>query len=170
MAAAAQPPTITKVLVANRGEISCRLQAACHKLGLDAVAVFTAPDALSRHVLTARESVCLGDAPREYLNADKLLRVALDTGEGSSVLAGGLSLLTPVPQAGSSCARVCALELSWHCVHRMCPVAHPHCALARCARCRLPGGGARLRLPLREHRLCRGLRAARPGVPGPHRG
>jgi acetyl/propionyl-CoA carboxylase alpha subunit len=74
-------PSITKVLVANRGEISCRVQQACKKLGLDAVAVFTSPDALSKHVLGARESVCLGDSPKEYLNGDKLIEVALATGK-----------------------------------------------------------------------------------------
>lgn len=72
--------TISKVLVANRGEISCRLQKACKKLGLGAVAVFTEPDALSLHVLMASESVCLGEAPKEYLNKEKLIEIALATG------------------------------------------------------------------------------------------
>ena len=67
---------ITKVLIANRGEISCRGQRACKKMGLPFVAVFTSPDALSLHVLQAAESVCLGDSPKEYLNADKLIEIA----------------------------------------------------------------------------------------------
>lgn len=72
---------ITKLLVANRGEISCRAQRACKKLGMPCVAVFTDPDALSLHVLQAEESVCLGASPKEYLNAGKLIEVAKSTGE-----------------------------------------------------------------------------------------
>jgi urea carboxylase len=71
---------ITKLLIANRGEISVRAQRACAVLGLPCVAVFTSPDALSLHVLNAPESVCLGDTPKEYLNADRLLEVAAATG------------------------------------------------------------------------------------------
>jgi hypothetical protein len=73
--------TVTKVLIANRGEIACRAQRACKKLGLGCVAVFTEPDALSLHVLQAPESVCLGPSPKEYLNAAKLIEVAQSTGE-----------------------------------------------------------------------------------------
>jgi urea carboxylase len=72
------PPT--KVLIANRGEISLRAQRACAALGVPCVAVFAAPDALSLHVLRAAESVCLGPAPRAYLDADRLLEVAAATG------------------------------------------------------------------------------------------
>ena len=56
-------------------------QRACKKLGLGCVAVFTEPDALSLHVLGAPESVCLGASPKEYLNADRLIEVAKETGE-----------------------------------------------------------------------------------------
>jgi urea carboxylase len=71
---------VTKLLIANRGEISCRAQRACAELSIPCVAVFAAPDALSLHVLRAAESVCLGAAPKEYLNADRLLEVAAQTG------------------------------------------------------------------------------------------
>lgn len=71
---------VTKLLVANRGEISCRAQRACKKLGMPCVAVFTDPDALSLHVLQAAESVSLGASPKEYLNATKLIEVAKSTG------------------------------------------------------------------------------------------
>ena len=72
---------VTKVLIANRGEISLRAQRACEKLGIGCTAVFTEPDALSLHVLQAPESVCLGASPKEYLNAEKLIEVAKSTGE-----------------------------------------------------------------------------------------
>ena len=68
-----------KVLIANRGEISCRGQKACAVLGLQCVAVFTESDALSLHVLNAGESVCLGESPKDYLNADRLIQVAKET-------------------------------------------------------------------------------------------
>lgn len=71
---------VTKLLIANRGEISCRAQRACADLSMPCVAVFTQPDALSLHVLNAPESVCLGPSPKEYLNGDKLLEVAKETG------------------------------------------------------------------------------------------
>ena len=71
---------ITKLLIANRGEISCRAQKACADLNLPCVAVFTQPDAMSLHVLNAKESVCLGTAPKEYLNADRILEVCKETG------------------------------------------------------------------------------------------
>ncbi|KAL4418864.1 hypothetical protein ABPG77_002620, partial [Micractinium sp. CCAP 211/92] len=72
--------TVSKVLIANRGEISCRAQRACKRLGLPCVAVYTEPDALSLHVLHAAESVCLGASPKEYLSPERLLEVAKSTG------------------------------------------------------------------------------------------
>lgn len=68
------------MLIANRGEITCRAQRACKELSLPCVAVFTEPDALSLHVLNAAESVCLGPSPKEYLNADRILEVCKETG------------------------------------------------------------------------------------------
>jgi urea carboxylase len=71
---------VTKVLIANRGEIAMRAMRACADLQIPSVSVFTEPDALSLHVLRATESVCLGPAPRDYLNTDRLLEVAKETG------------------------------------------------------------------------------------------
>ncbi len=51
-----------------------------HSLGLDAVAVFTEPDALSSHVHDADEAVCLGASPREYTNTAKLMEAIKSTG------------------------------------------------------------------------------------------
>lgn len=71
---------VTKVLIANRGEISIRAQRACAELLIPCVSVFTVPDALSLHVTKASESVCLGNSPKDYLNAQKILEVAAATG------------------------------------------------------------------------------------------
>ena len=65
-----------KVLIANRGEIACRVARSCRQLGLQSLVVFTEPDALSLHVKAGDAAVCLGASPREYTNASKLVDIA----------------------------------------------------------------------------------------------
>lgn len=69
-----------KVLVANRGEISCRIIRTLQKMGIRAVAVYSEADADSLHVLLADEAYCIGPAPvkESYLDCDTLLRVMLE--------------------------------------------------------------------------------------------
>ena len=71
----------SKILIANRGEIAIRIIRACRELGIKTVAVYSEADKDSMHVQLADESILLGDsAPKEsYLNADKLIRAALDS-------------------------------------------------------------------------------------------
>ena len=70
-----------KILVANRGEIAIRILRACKELGVKTVAVYSDADKNSAHVQQADEALHIGDsAPKEsYLNADKLIRAALDS-------------------------------------------------------------------------------------------
>ena len=71
-----------KVLIANRGEIACRIIRSCKALGLRTVAVFSDADADARHVAEADESFALGgSAPLEsYLRVERVLEAARATG------------------------------------------------------------------------------------------
>ncbi len=70
-----------KILVANRGEIAIRVMRACKELGIKTVAVYSDADKNALHVQYADEAVHIGAAsPKEsYLNADALIRAALDS-------------------------------------------------------------------------------------------
>ncbi len=71
-----------KILIANRGEIACRVAATARRLGIRTVAVYSSADANARHVRACDEAVLIGGpAPRDsYLRADRILQVALATG------------------------------------------------------------------------------------------
>lgn len=71
-----------KVLIANRGEIACRIIRACHELGVRAVAVYSQADKDSMHVQMADEAVCVGAATNtdSYLNMPNVLMAAVTTG------------------------------------------------------------------------------------------
>lgn len=70
-----------KVLVANRGEIACRIFETCRKMGLQTVAVFSEADANALHVQRADEAVLIGPAPAQqsYLNVDAILAAVEST-------------------------------------------------------------------------------------------
>jgi propionyl-CoA carboxylase alpha chain len=72
----------TKILIANRGEIACRVIATAHKMGIKTVAVYSEADKEARHVQLADEAVLLGPAPsrESYLVADKIIAAAKATG------------------------------------------------------------------------------------------
>ncbi|WP_349744373.1 acetyl-CoA carboxylase biotin carboxylase subunit [Roseateles cavernae] len=72
----------TKILIANRGEIACRVIKTAQKLGIKTVAVYSEADKDARHVELADEAVLLGPAPsrESYLVADKIIAAAKATG------------------------------------------------------------------------------------------
>jgi 3-methylcrotonyl-CoA carboxylase alpha subunit len=72
----------TKILIANRGEIACRVAATAHRLGVKSVAVYSAADANAKHVAVCDEAVPIGPAPAKesYLRAEKIIEAALATG------------------------------------------------------------------------------------------
>ena len=71
-----------KILIANRGEIACRVIATAKKMGIQTVAVYSEADKLSRHVQLADESVLIGPAAsrESYLVAEKIIEAAKSTG------------------------------------------------------------------------------------------
>jgi acetyl-CoA carboxylase biotin carboxylase subunit len=75
-------PKVSKVLIANRGEIALRIVRACAEVGIESVAVFSEADRTSLHVRAADEAYPIGppSSSESYLRIDKLLDVAHKSG------------------------------------------------------------------------------------------
>ncbi|MBY4675066.1 acetyl/propionyl/methylcrotonyl-CoA carboxylase subunit alpha [Marinobacterium arenosum] len=71
-----------KILIANRGEIACRVIQTAHRLGIKCVAVYSEADRNARHVAMADEAFLLGPAPssESYLRADKIIEICKQSG------------------------------------------------------------------------------------------
>ncbi|MFT7314163.1 MAG: acetyl-CoA carboxylase biotin carboxylase subunit, partial [Paraglaciecola sp.] len=69
---------LTKVLIANRGEIALRILRACKELGIKTVAVHSTADESLKHVLLADETICIGkpSATESYLNIPRIIAAA----------------------------------------------------------------------------------------------
>ena len=72
----------TKILIANRGEIACRVIKTARRMGIGTVAVYSEADRGARHVALADEAVCIGPAPsrESYLVAQKIIDACKATG------------------------------------------------------------------------------------------
>ena len=79
------PTKFDTLLVANRGEIACRVMRTARRMGLKTVAVYSDADATARHVREADEAVRLGPAAarESYLNVDAVIEAAQRTGTGA---------------------------------------------------------------------------------------
>ncbi|HMC08627.1 MAG TPA: acetyl-CoA carboxylase biotin carboxylase subunit [Actinomycetota bacterium] len=78
-------PRITKLLVANRGEIAVRIFRACRELGVTSVAIYSEIDRDAYHLAFADEAHYVGDTPpaESYLNVERILSVARRSGAGA---------------------------------------------------------------------------------------
>ena len=94
-----------KILIANRGEIACRVAASAHRLGVKTVAVYSEADANAKHVAVCDESVLIGPPPAKesYLLADKIIEVALAT--GAQAIHPGYGFLSENADFADACAR-----------------------------------------------------------------
>ncbi len=122
-----------KILIANRGEIACRVIRACRELGIASVAVYSDADRDALHVRMADEAFHIGPAQssESYLRGDKILQAAKDSGAEAihpgygflsenaefvrNVDAAGLTFIGPPPEAmeamgGKMSARKIAIE------------------------------------------------------------
>ena len=108
---------ITKLLIANRGEIACRIMRTARRMGIATVAVYSDADAKALHVRSADEAVHIGPSPaaESYLVGAKIIAAAKETGADAihpgygflsenadfarSVIAAGLIWVGPKPES-----------------------------------------------------------------------
>ncbi len=96
--------SISRVLVANRGEIAVRVIRACRELGLESVAAVSQADRDSVAARMADRAVCIGPPPPEesYLNIQAILAAARDT--GANAVHPGYGFLAEAPELAAACA------------------------------------------------------------------
>lgn len=90
----------TRLLVANRGKIACRIMKTGRRLGLHSIAVYTGPDRQARHVGEADEAWNIGKKDG-YLDIDRLIAVARDS--GAEALHPGYGFLSENPALAEAC-------------------------------------------------------------------
>lgn len=94
-----------KVLIANRGEIACRVAATCRRLGIQTVAVYSDADAKAKHVAACDEAFYIGgNSPKEsYLRWEKIIEVAKQT--GAQAIHPGYGFLSENEEFADSCGK-----------------------------------------------------------------
>jgi 3-methylcrotonyl-CoA carboxylase alpha subunit len=94
----------TKILIANRGEIACRVAATARRMGIKTVAVYSEADANARHVAVCDEAVLIGPAAAKesYLRGDKIIAVAKAT--GAQAIHPGYGFLSENAEFADACA------------------------------------------------------------------
>jgi 3-methylcrotonyl-CoA carboxylase alpha subunit len=94
----------TKILIANRGEIACRVAATARRMGIKTVAVYSDADASAKHVAACDESVHIGgSAPKDsYLRWEKIIEAAQST--GAQAVHPGYGFLSENEDFAKACA------------------------------------------------------------------
>jgi geranyl-CoA carboxylase alpha subunit len=97
-------PAFNKILIANRGEIACRVMRTAIELGYRTVAVYSEADADARHVQVADEAVCIGPAQvnQSYLVIDNIIQAAQKT--GADAIHPGYGFLSENADFARACA------------------------------------------------------------------
>jgi 3-methylcrotonyl-CoA carboxylase alpha subunit len=92
------------ILIANRGEIACRIARTCRRLGIRTIAVYSDADSNSRHVREADSAIRIGppDAASSYLNAEAIIEAACAA--GASAIHPGYGFLSESLQLVERCA------------------------------------------------------------------
>ncbi|CAN5186884.1 acetyl/propionyl/methylcrotonyl-CoA carboxylase subunit alpha [soil metagenome] len=95
----------TKILIANRGEIACRVAATAKRMGIKTVAVYSDADASAKHVDVCDEAIAIGPAAAKesYLRADKIIAAALAS--GAQAIHPGYGFLSENADFADSCAK-----------------------------------------------------------------
>ncbi|MBN3856524.1 acetyl/propionyl/methylcrotonyl-CoA carboxylase subunit alpha [Paraburkholderia sp. Ac-20340] len=92
-----------KILIANRGEIACRVAATCRRLGVKSVAVYSDADADAKHVAACDEAVHIGEAgaQQSYLRIERIIAAAKAT--GAEAIHPGYGFLSENEDFGRAC-------------------------------------------------------------------
>jgi len=95
---------IRRILIANRGEIALRILRTAKEMGIESVVVYETPDSDAYYTRMAEEAVFIGNGPRkDYLDIDKMIRVAQKT--GADAIHPGYGFLSENPDFAEACEK-----------------------------------------------------------------
>lgn len=94
-----------RILIANRGEIACRIIKTARKMGIESVAVYSTADRDSLHVSLADNALCIGSpaASASYLNVDAIINAAIES--GAEAIHPGYGFLSENPDLARACSK-----------------------------------------------------------------